>query len=203
MQTDLGVRISEDLKWEEHISVVTKRAKSLIYLVRKAFGILTPEMMLRILKSHVRPILEYGFQIWNPYFKKDIDLLERVQRSFTKVPRSLKRKSYEDRLKVLNLTTLKERRDRGDLIETFKILNGHYDIEDFDKLYKQHPNPRSRAAHCRQLMLRQSKNNPHRHFLTNRVVRAWNALPEHVVMAPNTNTFKNRLDKHISLKEKN
>lgn len=58
IQTDLGVKISEDLKWEEHISTITKKAKSLIYLIRKAFGALTPEMMLKIYKTFVRPILE-------------------------------------------------------------------------------------------------------------------------------------------------
>lgn len=177
-------------------SIHSQKAKSLIYLVRKAFGVLTPEIMLKIHKTYIRPILEYAFQIWSPYFAKDIDTLEKVQRSFTKIPRSLKRRTYEDRLDLLQLTTLKERRERGDLIETYKILNGHYDIKGFDKLFQQHPNPRSRAALCRQLNVRRSKNKPHEHFLSNRVVKVWNALPEDVVMAPNTNTFKNRLDKY-------
>lgn len=106
-QIDLGVVITEDLKWEEHIFMITKKAKSLIYLIRKAFGILTPEMVVKIFKTYIRPLLEYAFQIWSPYFIKDIVLLEKVQRSFTKLPKDLKSKPYEDRLKVLRLTSMK------------------------------------------------------------------------------------------------
>lgn len=57
-------------------------------------------------------------------FAKDIDLIERVQRQFKKkIPRALKDPQYEDRLKELTLPTLKERRERGDLIETKSCLD--------------------------------------------------------------------------------
>lgn len=201
VQTDLGVKITEDLKWEEHIASITKKAKSLIYLIRKAFGVITPEMMLQIHKTFIRPILEYAFQVWSPYFVKDIELLERVQRSFTKIPRLLKRRSYEERLEVLKLTTLKDRRDRGDLIETFKILNGHYDLQNWDKLFIRNDNTHLRG-HRFKLCTSFSNNNPHKYFLSNRVVSEWNKLPEEVVSAQNLNQFKNRLDKYIHNKIK-
>ncbi|CAK1579216.1 unnamed protein product, partial [Parnassius mnemosyne] len=105
-------------------------------------------MMLKIHKIFIRPILEYAFQVWNPYFIKNIEALEKVQRSFTKVPRLLKQQSYEERLIVLKLTTLKSPRDRGDLIETFNILNGHYDIEKFDKLFIRIE--KHQILHCQQ-----------------------------------------------------
>ncbi|XP_022814459.1 uncharacterized protein LOC111348180 [Spodoptera litura] len=197
VQTDLGVKITEDLKWEEHITSITKKAKSLVYLIRKAFGVLTPEMMLKIHKTFVRPILEYAFQVWSPYFVKDIEHLEKVQRSFTKIPRALKQHPYEERLKVLNLTTLKDRRQRGDLIETYKILSGHYDNTDFEQLFSRNENVHLRGHHlklCKSL----SKNIPHRHFLSNRVVGAWNRLPEYVIAAQNVNQFKNRLDRYTT-----
>jgi hypothetical protein len=59
------------------------------------------------------------FQIWNLYIIRDIDLLEKVQRRATKIPRQLRNLQYEDGLTELKLTTLKERRDRGDLIEIY------------------------------------------------------------------------------------
>jgi len=56
--------------------------------------------------------------------KKGKELLEKVQRRFTKMIKGMKIKSYEERLQKLNLWSLKERRNRQDLIEVFKIFKG-------------------------------------------------------------------------------
>ena len=80
-------------------------------------------------KTIVRPHLEYWIQSWRPYRKKDIDMLERVQRRATKMIPKLRNISYEMRLKECGLTTLETRRLRGDQIEVFKILNGYENID--------------------------------------------------------------------------
>jgi len=68
--------------------------------------------------------------------KKDIDLLEKVQRRATRLMTSDKSLSYNDRLQKFELTTLETRRLRGDLIEVFKTFNGFDNImlNDFFKL---------------------------------------------------------------------
>ena len=76
----------------------------------------------------VRPHLEYCIQAWRPYRKKDIEMLERVQRRATKISK-LTNISYEMRLKECSLTTLETRTLRGDQIEVFKILNGYENID--------------------------------------------------------------------------
>lgn len=194
-QQDLGVTISQDLKWEPHIAGIVKRANSITYLIKKAFLDLTPEMMLKIYKTYVRPLLEYAFQIWSPYFAKDIDLLEKVQRRFTKMPRALKDLRYEDRLKALKLTTLKARRERGDLIETFKIFSGHYNCPGIQEIFTTNTNVNLRG-HSKKIN-KTSFVNRRKHFLANRVVEAWNKLPQHVIDASTTNQFKARLDSHM------
>ena len=75
-------------------------------------------------KSLVRPHLEYCVQIWNPYFIKDIKLLEGVQRRDTKLVEGIEHLKYDERLLYLGLARLDYRRVRSDLIETFKIING-------------------------------------------------------------------------------
>ena len=77
----------------------------------------------------VRPHLEYCIQAWRPYRKKDIDILERVQRRATKTIQKLRNISYEMHLKECGLTTLETRRLRGFQKEVFKILNGYENME--------------------------------------------------------------------------
>ena len=62
-----------------------------------------------------RPHLEYGNVIWHPIYKKDIDLLERVQRRATRMVPGLGNLSYEERLEAMDLPSLAYRRLRGDI----------------------------------------------------------------------------------------
>ena len=93
--------------------------------------------------------------------------------------------NYEQRLKQLGLTTLLERRMRGDLIETFKILNGLNNYGNaFFNLSSRTSNLVSRSRNCSNL-----------DFLDERVKNYWNKLPEHVKDKNSVNSFKNSLDK--------
>ena len=80
-------------------------------------------------KSIVRSHLEYCHSVWNPYKLGLISELEKVQKRATKLVIKCKNMTYENRLRYLNLPTLKYRRIRGDMIEVYKILNGFYDNE--------------------------------------------------------------------------
>ena len=78
---------------------------------------------MNIYKSMVRSVLEYANCIWSPIFKRQSIVLENVQRRATRMLPNLQYFSYEDRLRYLNLPSLKYRRIRGDLIQLFKIVH--------------------------------------------------------------------------------
>lgn len=194
-QEDLGITVTGNLKWYVHISKITKKANSLLYFIQRAFQDRSIDLILKIYKSYIRPKIEYGQIIWSPYFQKDIDLIEKIQRKVTKMPHELKDLEYEDRLAMLNLTTLKQRRLRGDLIETYKILNCFYTCP--LNIYHPCQTPQLRG-HSRRLEKERSSKLQRKNFLTNRIVYPWNSLSEESVSVPTLNSFKNKIDQEMN-----
>jgi len=91
-------------------------------IIKRTFAVRDKSIVLQLYESLVRPHLEYSVQAWRPHFGKDIDLLEGVQRRATKLIAASKDEIYENRLRLVNLTTLETRRPRGDLIGVLSTL---------------------------------------------------------------------------------
>ena len=92
-------------------------------MIRRVIKTRTANVLLPLYKTLVRPHLEYAVQAWSSHLVKDVEVLERVQHRFTRMIKGLKSMEYSSRLESLGLS-LKFRRLRGDLIETFKIIKG-------------------------------------------------------------------------------
>jgi len=146
-----------------------------------------------IYKEYIRPHLEFCIQAWSSFLAKDKLVLENVQRRATKLVCGLKNKSYEERLRVLGLTTLETRRLRGDLIETYKILHGKEDI-DHHQLFELVLNGHELRGHDLKFYKQYSRLNIRKHFFSQRVIDALNQLPPSVVDAASINSFKRNLD---------
>ena len=147
----------------------------------------------------VRPHIEFANSVWSPYHQKDTVKLEKVQRRATKIG-CLSHLSYEDRLIKLKLTSLTERRLRGDLIQTFKFIKG------IDKsnmcIVKPTAQRYSQRLYNNFHFNREkvTKSTPRHHFLPNRTAEVWSSLPQSIVDSTNVNQFKNRLDNYLKVK---
>ena len=128
-EKDLGVQLTADLKSSTQCLRSAAKARSVMGMVKRNFRRLDKDDFLLIYKTYIRPRMEYCIQAWSPYLKKDIECLERVQRAATKMVQGFHRLSYDDRLAQLSLTTLEQRRRRGDLIETYKIVTGREAVD--------------------------------------------------------------------------
>ena len=128
-EKDLGLTISADMKVSEQCGIAAAKGNQILGLIRRNVVYKEKELIIPLYKTIVRPHLEYCIQAWRPYRKKDIDMLERVQRRATIMIPKLRNISYEMRLKECGLTTPETRRLRGDQIEVFKILNGYENID--------------------------------------------------------------------------
>ena len=142
----------------------------------------------------VRSHLEYANAVWSPYKQKYIEKVEKVQKRATKLLSSNKGLKYEDRLKKLNLPTLVYRRHRGDMIETYKIIHGIYNVYCTLHLLLSH-NALTRG-HRFKLFHLHVHYDSRKYFFVNRIISLWNNLPDYVVTADTVNSFKSRLDKH-------
>ena len=110
----LGIWITSNLKPSLHCFRTAARATQMLGQLKRSFKFLSKSSFLMLYKTFVRPTLEYCTPIWNPYFAKDIDILENVQRRATKLLPSITSLSYESRLRYLNIYSFYCRRQRGD-----------------------------------------------------------------------------------------
>ncbi len=85
---------------------------------------ITPTLYEKLYGAFLRPHLEYSFQAWRPWLRKDIKLLEDVQRRSNKPVKGLQDIEYDDRVHLLNHASLSCRMDKGDMILVNKILHG-------------------------------------------------------------------------------
>ena len=193
VEKDLGVHVTKTLKPTLHCSKAANKAMSALKLLKMTFGHLTTHNFKILYSVYIRPHLEHCIQAVGPYMVQDFKTLEKVQRRATKLVKGLNSTSYEERLELLDLTTFEERVRRGDLIETHKILKNHLDIG-ASQFFERTQDTKTRG-HNLKLKKTRVKSKARSKFFSNRVVTAWNKLPNEVVMANSTNEFKNRLDR--------
>ena len=184
------------MKVSEQCRIAASKGNQIIGMIRRNITYKENSLIVPLYKAIVRPHLEYCIQAWNPHLRKDIDMLEKIQRRATKLIPGLIDLRYEERLKECGLTTLETRRLRGDQIEVFKILNGYENI-DSNIFFLEIKQLKITRGHNFTLVKKQSRLDVRKFSFSQRTINVWNKLSTECVQANSVNMFKNKIDNYL------
>ena len=145
----------------------------------------------RVRRTNMRPIVEYASPIWSPHTLKYTDLLENVQRRFTKSISKLHYLPYTARLSSLDIPTLSCRRIRIDLCTVFRILHHFTNLNPI--FYFTLRLSSVTRGHSFTLCKPPARLDCCKFSFFSRVIDVWNSLPIAVVEAGSVSAFKARL----------
>lgn len=186
----LGVNISKDLRWEHHIDYVAAKAMKPLNFLRRNLKIGNTTVKSNAYKSIVRPILEYGQTVWDPYTATMTSRLEMVQRRAARfvTGQHAKTASVTDMLKKLEWETLETRRRNARLVMFYKIHYSHVSIK-MPLKPKKRKTP-SRHENTLAYEIPPSKIDIHKFSFFPRTSREWNTMKEETVNIQSLESFK-------------
>lgn len=196
-QNDLGILVSNDLKWSPHIANIVAKANRMIGFLRRNCTHFTDVHARRLLYlSLVRAHLSYGSEIWAPQGScADLLRLESVQRRATKFILQDYKSSYSERLKKLNLIPISYWFEIKDIVFFYKCKSGIFELN--VEHYTNHSIHRStRSSSVGSLRPNLCKTSLFRNSYFNRIVFLWNSLSSEIKSSSSVTTLKTKLYLH-------
>ena len=157
----------------------------------------------------VRPKLEHAVTAWSPWTIRDKEVLEKVQQKLIRLISDKKGDSYEERLDSVGLTSLVERRVRGDMIKTFRTLRGFNRVDKTNWFqFRNSTNTRATQStvsvtdgeqHEREnvLFMENVRLDTRKDLFMVRVINRWNSIPDEIKDMKTINGFKDKYDEWV------
>ena len=187
-EKDLGITFDSTMKFDIHINSVINKGNKILGLIKRNFKYIDKHIFNSLYKALICSNLEYGQTI-----KRQSVTIENVQRRTTKLVASISKLPYKERLKYLNLHSLKYRRIRGDLIQIYKLIKDPNHSSNLIKL----SDIKCTRGHNLKLYKETCKTDARKFSFPNRAINDWNSLHSNTVNATNINVFKKLLDEDL------
>ena len=205
-EKDLGVWVTSSMKPAKQCSVAAKNANFALGQMLRAFHYRKKTCVIPLYKCFIRPKLEFAVAAWSPWTETDRKVLEKVQERMIRQLCDARGHTYEEKLKDVGLTTLTERRERGDAIETFKTIKGFNRVlkENWFEFEAEDQRPTRRNTEITEEGERRKSNvlreerarlEVRKNSFTVRAAKTWNRIPDQVREKTSVNAFKNAYDK--------
>ena len=197
-EKDVGVIISDNMKPSLQCAKAAKKANGVLGQLTRGVSYRDKDCFINLFQTYVRPHLEYAVAAWSPWNQGDKDILEAVQKRAVMMVTNLKGRYYSQRLEELGMTTLEERRERGDLIQAYKVLTGREKV-DYNNWFKMcaaisDTRETRNTAGLFNVERMEGRLETRKNFWSVRVASRWNRLPDLVKAANSVDSFKNGLD---------
>ena len=189
----LGLTITDNLDWGQHISEITCKATKTLGFLRRNLALAPRHTKEVAYKTLVRPQLEYAAPIWHPYNETQTAKVEKVQKTAARwTCRRWRNSSSVGDMLELEWPPLRSRRERFSLTFFYKIHSGTVSL-DKDKYLTPEPNlRRTRASHESQCTRQFAYSDALKNSFFPRTISVWNSysLPSSVVASKTIEEFK-------------
>ena len=196
----LGLILSCDLSWDNHVDNIISKVVPKLNVLRKLKFQLDRVSLRKIYFSHIRPVLEYADVVWDFLPVRLLRRLENINLEAARIiTGATKYVSHQSLYSELNLESLSDRRRKHRLILFYKIVNGLTPSYLTELLPSQHQDTHTYPTRSRSnFMHLHSRTNLYRNSFFPQTVRDWNNLPEYIRSIPSLSSFKSYLFKDKS-----
>ena len=183
----LGITISDDLSWNQHIEKTASKANSKLGFLKRNIKVKDRTLKEKAYKTIVRPTVEYCATIWDPHTKVQATNVEKVQRRAARwvTGRFHNTSSVSDMLINLGWRSLQQRRVDMRLAVAYKIVHGLVAIP-----LGPYLNIQRNMIHLQPIAARTKY---YQYSFFPRTVSDWNQLPRDILLAKSLAIFKSRI----------